>query len=188
MGTVELPTLTGKRVVLRPPRASDVAERMELGAHAEIVRMYGGSVARLGAMTEAAARRWVQDLVDHDYAWVIEADALIGLVRLDRVDLVDRRASLAIGIEDPARLGIGLGSEAIRLILDFAFQELKLHRISVRVIAYNERAIRAYLKCGFVVEGREREAACVDGEWHDDVMMGILEAEYTRMRGQTPGQ
>jgi hypothetical protein len=39
-------------------------------------------------------------------------------------------------------------------------------------------AIRAYQKCGFVVEGREREAAFVDGDWYDDVMMAILDQEY----------
>jgi RimJ/RimL family protein N-acetyltransferase len=46
------------------------------------------------------------------------------------------------------------------------------------VVDYNLRAIRAYQKCGFVVEGREREAAFVDGIWHDDVMMAILDREY----------
>jgi len=46
----------------------------------------------------------------------------------------------------------------------------------------NTRAIRAYQKYGFVVEGREREAAFVDGIWHDDVMMGILDREYTEIR------
>ena len=40
--------------------------------------------------------------------------------------------------------------------------------LSVRVVAYNSRAIHAYEKCGFRVEGREREAAFVDGQWHDD--------------------
>jgi RimJ/RimL family protein N-acetyltransferase len=46
------------------------------------------------------------------------------------------------------------------------------------VLAYNERAIRAYQKCGFVVEGRERETAFVDGKWHDDLMMGLLSTEF----------
>ena len=50
-----------------------------------------------------------------------------------------------------------------------------LHRIDLRVLAYNTRATRCYLRAGFVEEGREREAALVDGTWHDDVIMGILE-------------
>ena len=48
----------------------------------------------------------------------------------------------------------------------------------MRVVDYNLRAIRAYQKCGFVIEGREREPAFVDAAWHDDVMMAILDREY----------
>jgi RimJ/RimL family protein N-acetyltransferase len=137
-------------------------------------------------MTEDTARRWVERLRDQDYGWVIEADALIGQIRLDRVDLRDKRASLAVGIEDQARLGIGLGTEAIGLVLGYAFGVLGLHRVSARVVAYNERAIRAYEKCGFVREGREREAAFVDGAWHDDIMMGVLDREYAARKPEQP--
>jgi RimJ/RimL family protein N-acetyltransferase len=128
------------------------------------------------------ARRWVQRISDHKHAWVIEAQTLIGEVRLDRLDARDCRAALAIGIEHPQRLGRGLGTETIRLILNYAFGKLALHRLSVRVIAYNARAIRAYEKCGFIVEGREREAALVDGAWHDDLMMGLLDWEYAQSK------
>ena len=62
--------------------------------------------------------------------------------------------------------------------MQHAFGTLGLHRLDLRVIAYNVRAIRCYLACGFVVEGREREAALVGGEWHDDIMMGALAREF----------
>src|SRR5215472_7002636 len=177
-----VPVLRGKRVTLRRTREDDFQARLKLGTDAEIFRMYGGSLSDLRPMTEDAAKRWVQRLLDQDYAWIIEAGHLIGEIRLDRVDLRDRRASLAIGIEDASQLGKGLGTEAILLVLGYAFDVLRLHRISVRVVDYNVRAIRAYQKCGFVVEGREREAAFVDGIWHDDVMMAILDREYLKGR------
>ena len=175
------PVLQGERVTLRRPVPQDVEARSRLGVDPEIHRMYGGSRDELRPMTLEGARRWVQRISDHDHAWVIEAQTLIGEVRLDRVDLRDRRAALAIGIEDRGKLGRGLGTDAIRLVLDFAFNEIALHRLSVRVIAYNIRAIRAYEKCGFTVEGREREAAQVDGAWYDDLMMGLLDREYARL-------
>ncbi|WP_283809253.1 GNAT family N-acetyltransferase [Nitrobacter winogradskyi] len=103
----------------------------------------------------------------------------MGEARLDRVDMHDRRASFAIGIFWPDLLGEGLGSKATRLVLGFAFDQLKLHRVSLRVIAYNERPIRCYQKCGFKIEGSEREAWFVNGRWHDDIIMGLLESEYT---------
>jgi RimJ/RimL family protein N-acetyltransferase len=173
----DVPVLTGKRVTLLPPRAGDAEARRRLGNDPDIVRMYGGSHDRR-PMSAREAEAWVQALVEHDHAWVIEAGTLIGAVRLDRVDVRERRASLAIGIENPGQLGKALGTKAIALALGSAFDVLKLHRVSVRVVAYNTRTQRAYAKCGFVVEGREREAACVDGQWHDDVLMGILEPEF----------
>jgi RimJ/RimL family protein N-acetyltransferase len=182
VSNVSLPILTGERVTLRRPRQEDFEARLTLGIDAEIVRMYGGNRDDVRPMTEEAAKRWVQRLLHHDYAWIIEAGTLIGKIRLDRVDLRDRRASLAIGIEDRARLGIGLGTEAIALVLEYAFNALKLHRVSLRVVDYNLRAIRAYQKWGFIVEGKEREAAFVDGMWHDDVIMAILDREYIEIR------
>src|SRR5215470_11612708 len=181
MGTIDLPVLRGARVVLRPPVDDDAAARLRLGNDPDIVRLYGGSCSDLLPMTERDAERWLQDLRQHDYAWVIERGTLIGAIRLDHMDLGERRASLAVGIDEKARLGLGLGREAIMLVLQYAFTVLDLHRVSVRVVAYNTRALRAYEKCGFVIEGRERDAAFVDGEWHDDVMLGILDREYAAL-------
>lgn len=182
MSAGSLPVLRGKRVILRRPSKEDFQARLRLGTDAEISRMYGGSRTDLRPMTEEGAKRWIQRLLDQEYAWIIEVGCLIGQIRLDRVDLRDRRASLAVGIEDAAALGKGLGTEAIALVLWYAFNVLKLHRISVRVVDYNLRAIRAYQKCGFTVEGREREAAFVDGVWHDDVMMSILDREFIKFQ------
>lgn len=191
MSKSELPMLTGARVILRPPRPDDAEARFQLGTDAEIQRMYGASRSDVRPMTREGAQRWAQGLASRDHVWIIEAQSasesgsgprsLLGHVRLDRVDLRDRRASMAIGIDDPTRLGQGLGSEAIGLVQGYAFNVLALHRLSIRVVAYNHRAIRAYEKCGFVLEGREREAALVDGQWHDDVMMGILDREYAQL-------
>lgn len=171
--------LEGKNLQLRQASADDVETRLSLGNHAEISEMFGVSRNAIRPLTRDGAVRWVQGLIDHSHAWVIEVHGrLIGEIRLDNVDLRDRRASMAIGILDPTLLGKGLGSEAILLLLRHAFADLQLHRIGIRVLAFNQRAIRAYEKCGFVIEGREREAAFVNSAWHDDVMMGLLEHEF----------
>jgi RimJ/RimL family protein N-acetyltransferase len=175
------PVLNGLNIVLRPPCAADIEARLALGRDAHIAEMFGAPREDARAMTRDEAAQWVQKLQGQSYAWVIETDgALIGEIRLDRVDARDRRASMAIGIYDRAYLGRGLGSEAIRRLTEHAFDAMRLHRIAIRVLSYNKRAIRAYEKCGFVVEGRERESACVNGAWHDDVMMGLLEKDFVR--------
>jgi RimJ/RimL family protein N-acetyltransferase len=171
--------LKGDRVTLRPARPGDLEARLRLGNDPEIHRLFGGSAADLRPLTREDAEAWLAGLVANPYAWVIEAENFIGEIRLDKLDTIDRRATLAIGIVDPAALGLGYGTEAIGLLLGHAFDALGLHRVGLRVLAYNERAIRAYARCGFVVEGRERESALVDGAWHDDIMMGLLATEFS---------
>ena len=175
--------LKGRNVELRPASSEDVDARLSLGNHAEIIEMFGVSRQDVKPLTRDGACQWLQKLIGNPNAWIIEVRGrLVGEIRLDNLDYNDRRASMAVGIFDPELLGKGLGSESIHLVLQHAFTHLRLHRIGIRVLAYNARAIRAYEKCGFVVEGREREAAFVNHAWHDDVMMGLLETEFL---GQT---
>jgi RimJ/RimL family protein N-acetyltransferase len=181
------PILHGLNIVLRPPCEADIEARLALGRDAHIAEMFGASREDLRPMTRDEASQWVQRLQGQSYAWVLETDgAFIGEIRLDRVDARDRRASMAIGIYDPAYLSRGLGTQAIKRLTEHAFDVMRLHRIAIRVLAYNQRAIRAYEKCGFVVEGRERESAFVNGAWHDDVMMGLLEKDFQRATAPVP--
>lgn len=177
--TKQIPEIAGARVRLRPFRESDFAGRLALGRSAEIVRSFGGDPQLLPPLEEDEARAWVARNLAHPLCWAIEVEGkLLGEVRLDGLDRQDRRARLAIGLYDVSQLGKGLGREAIRLVLAYAFGALKLHRVDLRVLAYNERAIRCYRACGFVEEGRERESARVGDAWYDDMIMGVLAREF----------
>ena len=181
-GMSPVPVLEGGRVRLRPLRPSDREERRQLGRHADIVRSFGGDTPSSSLVSEAQAAAWYRSLEAEPLAWAVEVQGrLAGSIRLHGLNEHDRRASLAIGLLDPALLSRGLGTEATRLVLGHAFSELGLHRVSLRVLASNLRAIRCYEKCGFVHEGRERESGLVDGEWDDDLMMGILEDDWLRL-------
>jgi diamine N-acetyltransferase len=85
-----------------------------------------------------------------------------------------RSGELQIRIGDAASRGRGLGTEAVRLLCDFGFADLNLHRIYLHVFASNSRAIGAYEKAGFVREGLLRQAAYIDGQWVDVVLMGLI--------------
>jgi len=77
--------------------------------------------------------------------------------------------------------GDGVGVEvmdATRLVLDHAFRSMNLHRVDLRVLAFNHGAIASYRKCGFVQEGRERESRWLDGQWYDDIIMAVLATEF----------
>jgi RimJ/RimL family protein N-acetyltransferase len=179
------PALIGHDLTLRDFIPADAADRLALGQTPEIIRMFGSDPSKVGRLGEAAVKDWISDLAKHPFAWAIEhAGKWIGEIRLDALDEHDRRAKLAIGLYDPQLLGRGLGRQAVTLLLAHAFTVMSLHRVGLRVLAYNARAIRCYAACGFVEEGREREAAFVGGEWHDDVMMGLLTHEFAARRGR----
>ena len=175
--------MTETTLRLRAPRAEDVAQRLALGNAPEIMRMFGVDPAQLPLLTYDRAKAWVDGLAAHPHAWIVEHQGrCLGEVRLDEVDAERKRCRLAIGFYDPRKLGMGLGREAIYLALAHAFDVLGLRQVVLRVIAYNERAIRCYRACGFVEIDRQRAALCLDGEKHDDVIMAIDAAAFAGVR------
>lgn len=181
------PTLFGERVVVRPARDGDEADRLGAGYGPELSRMYGGDPRERRSFTPEAAARWRDTLAREPFAWAVEHEGrCIGTVRLHSIEWASRAARLAIGLISPATWGRGLGSEAIRLVLRCAFEGLGLHRVGLRVLDSNERAMRAYTECGFVREGYERETVVQDGVWRGDVIMGCLDRDYWARFGAGP--
>jgi len=182
MNTMTVPTLTGQRVTLRAVQPKDEQARLSLGWHAAIERNYGHQ-AQTRQMTPAEARAWYerQQARAADPSgryWVIEAEGhLVGVAFLDSLKEADRKAHFVIGMFAPSHMGRGLGTEATRLVLDHVFRSMNLHRVDLRVLAFNDGAIASYRKCGFVQEGRERESCWLGGQWHDDIIMGVLNTE-----------
>lgn len=105
-------------------------------------------------------------------------DVLIGFVVLSNIKWASGTAELAIGIGDAAHRGKGYGQEAMRLILGFAFRELNLYRVGLRVMSYNVRAIHVYEKIGFTQEGALRGMVLREGVRHDLLLYGILRDEW----------
>jgi RimJ/RimL family protein N-acetyltransferase len=105
-------------------------------------------------------------------------DTLIGFVVLFNIKWSNQSAEMAIGIGVPEYRGRGYGSDALRLILNYAFNELNLHRVELTVIDYNTGAIRAYERAGFVREGVKRQAIQRGGQRFDLIAYGILRDEW----------
>ncbi len=182
------PTLVGPQVSLRAFDDDDVQARRRLGWFREIERGYGADTDT-GPMTDDEAAAWPGHLAARvaagAWCWAIETEGeLAGAVFLSDVREDGRKARLAIGMYAPQYLGRGLGREAIRLVLRHAFGTLRMHRVDLKVLVDNARAIAAYRACGFVVEGRERESCWVDGEWCDDLVMGVLDREFAAVDAQ----
>jgi diamine N-acetyltransferase len=103
----------------------------------------------------------------------------IGNCGLHDLDHRNRTAEFGILIGEADARGKGYGTEATRLILDYAFTALGVHNLMLRVFAYNRAGIRAYQKAGFREFGRRREAVWMGGQIWDVVYMESLATEFT---------
>jgi RimJ/RimL family protein N-acetyltransferase len=102
---------------------------------------------------------------------------LIGSLAFDHIDWHVRSAEFGILIGDKTYWNRGYGTEAVRLLCQHGFNTLNLNRIFLHVFENNPRAIRAYEKAGFTLEGRERQAEYMDGEYIDVLRMSLLKSE-----------
>jgi RimJ/RimL family protein N-acetyltransferase len=110
----------------------------------------------------------------------------IGDAGLHSTSAEHRRANLGIIIGDKEYWSKGYGTDTVRVLLRFAFEQMNLHRVELGTFDFNERAQACYRKCGFVEEGRRREDRYIDGRYHDLIIMGILRREWEAASGKQP--
>jgi [ribosomal protein S5]-alanine N-acetyltransferase len=176
-----LPVLRGERVLLRGPRDSDIEDRLRHPIDPEEEDGYGSAWRREWDGRPyhtrehlAAARRPEPG----EYRWAVEHNgSCIGGAGL-RVDAGQHRATYSVGLFVAALRGQGLGREITRLVVAWGFGGLGLHRIELEVLAFNTRAIRCYLACGFRQEGVRREAELYPDGRKDLISMGLLRSEH----------
>jgi RimJ/RimL family protein N-acetyltransferase len=174
------PTLTGVRVLLRPVTVDDVPGLAETVADPEGARLTGTHAT----FSEAQLTAWYASRGDQtdrlDLAVVDRATgSYAGEVVLNDLDEHNLACGFRIALRPSAR-GRGLGTEATRLTVGYAFDVVGLHRVELEVYAFNPRALAVYEKAGFVREGVRRDALRWDGKWIDAITMSILATEWPR--------
>ncbi len=169
----------GEKVILRPGKEEDIPRLYEFGQDAELFGLdcappYARSMERVRADYESWAK---ED--PHKSFFAIEADGkYIGDCGLMGLGNPNGSADLGVFIGDREYWGRGYGRDAVRLLLHYGFHYLGLRRIVLTTHAKNLRAIRCYLACGFVEEGRPRKVLWIEGEYVYLVNMSILREEY----------
>lgn len=175
------PILRGRRVFLHPVERDSLAASVEWFADPEFAEGFNMRAPLSLRQAEAwldevqsqqGKRRW-----DFDVR-LREDGRAVGFAGFMDVDSVNGSAELLIGIGERDLRDQGLGTEAVEILLDFAFGELRLHRVQLRVWSFNERAIHVYERMGFVHEARYREGHFRHGRWHDIHYMSLLKQEW----------
>ena len=136
-------------------------------------------------LTAEAHLNWLHSRVETgDVAQfiIMDGETPVGSVYLRDIDRQNQKCEYGIFIGEESCRGKGIGSAAAKLALDYAFDELGLNRVYLRVFADNKRAIKSYENAGFRREGTFREDVIIDGVGYDMVFMGILKKEWENNR------
>jgi RimJ/RimL family protein N-acetyltransferase len=149
-------------------------------------------------LSPKAEQKWMEEEVGEmspaSYFFSIRTlaeDKLIGELGLDVVTWPGRDAFVGLGIGETEYWSRGYGTDAMNILLRFAFTEVNLRRVTLTVFEYNPRAIRSYEKAGFRHEGQMRKVLNKEGRRWDMLYMGILREQWLELkpddRGAAPG-
>ncbi len=126
--------------------------------------------------------KWVETMVDtgkvvQTIICDAKTDKPLGSVYIRDIDLTHNKGEYGIFIGEEEARGKGVGTTAAKLMVEHAFEDMKLHRLYLRVFADNTQAIRSYEKAGFQKEAHLKDDVYIDNTYHDIVLMAIVRKE-----------
>lgn len=174
---------TGKLVRLREYRKEDATLALQYINDWEIYRHLHKGVLFLKTMADE--EKWVESIssTKDEYDFAIEAldsNKYIGSCGFNNIDWKNRVAEIGIMIGDKNYLSKGYGTDALKILLNFIFEEMNIRRVKLNVYSFNERAIKCYKKLGFITEGILRQEVFREGQYHDEYIMGLFKDEFIK--------
>ncbi len=171
--------LMGEHVYMRRMERGDLPQILKWLSDTELC----GLIGHVGNTTMDDVEEWFarvsSDRARRWYAIVTsEEDRVIGEAGLLRLDETWRTTDMSIIIGERDAWRQGYGTEVGEILLDFAFSYCGMHRVAIGVVGFHEPAVRFWEKLGFRREGVQRDGYFHGGEFHDFVMMSILEEEW----------
>ena len=135
-----------------------------------------------GLFTVESHENWIRTMVETGKVVqmiIVETatDTPVGSVYVRDIDNTHHKAEYGIFIGEECARGKGYGTAAAKLMIEYCFKELSLHKLMLRVYADNPQAIRSYEKAGFEKEAYLKDEVCIDGKYRDIVLMAILSKE-----------
>lgn len=129
--------------------------------------------------TREGHENWIRTMIDTGRAvqmmiCCISSGRPVGSVYIRDIDREHNKAEYGIFIGEPQARGKGVGTAAAGLMLRYCFQEERLHRVYLRALAGNDRAVRSYEKAGFVKEALLKDDVFVDGKYCDIIWMAAI--------------
>ena len=166
--------IDGATIRLRSPLADDVPP---LASWRNNLALQSQLMVRPRGSDLDAVRAWLAGRSAADRLFFVlaklDGNSAVGYLQFENINFIDGCADFGICIAPEAQ-GRGIGSEAIRLAMSYLRMTWGLRKLSLRVLADNQHAIRLYLKSGFVECGRQQRHFCLDGTFKDVVLMELF--------------
>lgn len=169
------PVLYGKDICLRLMREADT-ERIVAWRNQDFVRE---NFIYQRPFTKEGHLNWIETMIRPGTAiqfiiYTNQNAVPVGSVYLRDIDRIHQKAEYGIFIGEAQALGKGYGTQAAGLMIQYAFEAVKLHKLMLRVLADNIRARKSYEKAGFVQEAYLRDEVFLDGKFRDLVLMAVI--------------
>lgn len=173
---------TGKLVRLREYNKEDAKLAQKYINEPSVKKNLTPSVPFL--ICEWEEEKWVQSnsaFSTSNYSFAIETlndSKYIGGCGINTINWLSRTSEIGIFIGDTNYQSKGYGSDALKILIKFIFNQMNIRKIKLNVYDFNERAIRCYKKLGFKVEGTLRDELFRDGKYYDIIQMGLFKEEF----------
>lgn len=172
--------LKGKIVTLRPIEEEDIEFIREM---INDPYMEGNIVGWAYALSRKDQKEWYKSFTNSDshirFIIETEADGVVGLTGLANIDWKNGSVMGAgIRIANEGQRSKGIATDAYMTLMKYAFEELRLHRVSASALDFNIPSLRFLKKVGFKQEGICRECVYKNGKYHNMIYFGILKSEY----------
>ncbi len=170
--------IQGERIVLRAVEREDLPRYVQWLNDPAVVEYFGPFLPLSLAQEEAWYEKMLADPAVRNFAIEFEGQP-IGGAGFQNIDGRNASAEVSLFIGRPDLWGQGLGYDILATLVRFGFEQMNLHRIYLRILAEDERAIHLCEKVGFRQEGRWRQAAFRHGSYQDLLWMSLLRPEWT---------
>ncbi len=174
----------GKLIKLRAYKESDIERAVEFINDEEVKKFLDSNIPF--PITKWEEEEWVKSRKsnsEYTYDFAIEdleTGKYIGGCSINECNLKSRNCTIGIMIGDKEYWGKGYGSDSLKVLIKFIFEEVNMNKIKLNVFSFNSRAIACYKKVGFVEEGILKKELYRNGKYHDIILMSLFKEDWIK--------
>lgn len=169
---------SGQLVKLRAYKEEDIEKATVYINDEEVKKLMDSTIPF--PMTKWQEEEWIRSRkanTDFTYDFAIEdlkTGKYIGGCSINECDVKNRTCVVGIMIGDKEYWGKGYGSDALKVLIKFIFEEVNMNKIKLNVFSFNNRAIACYKKVGFKEEGILKKEIYRNGKYYDEIIMAMF--------------